>query len=156
MKAKEGVLDRLNDLLAAELTAINQFFFHAEMCRNWGYERLYQKVRDRSIDEMKDAEEIIKHILYLEGKPSIDLGKLTIGETIPDGFQADLKMEMDMVSRLSEAISHCAKVGDYTTRNKLEGMIKDEEGHIDWIETQLDTIRQIGLENYLTEQIRKE
>jgi len=156
MKAKEGVLDRLNDLLSAELTSINQFFLHAEMCRSWGYERLCEKIRARSVDEMKDAEELVKHILYLEGKPSMTLGKLTVGESVSDQFQVDLKLETDMLNRLRESITHCAKVGDYTTRSILERMIEDEESHIDWIETQLDTIKQVGLQNYLAEQIRKE
>jgi len=119
MKAKEGVLDRLNDLLSAELTSINQFFLHAEMCRSWGYERLCEKIRARSVDEMKDAEELVKHILYLEGKPSMTLGKLTVGESVPDQFQVDLKLETDMLNRLRESITHCAKVGDYTTRSIL-------------------------------------
>jgi len=156
MKAKEGVLDRLNDLLSAELTSINQFFLHAEMCRSWGYERLCEKIRARSVDEMKDAEELVKHILYLEGKPSMTLGKLTVGESVPDQFQVDLKLETDMLNRLRESITHRAKVGDYTTRSILERMIEDEESHIDWIETQLDTIKQVGLQNYLAEQIRKD
>ena len=156
MKAKEGVLDRLNDLLSAELTSINQFFLHAEMCRSWGYERLCEKIRARSVDEMKDAEELIKHILYLEGKPSMTLGKLTVGESVSDQFQVDLKLETDTLNRLRESITHCAKVGDYTTRSILERMIEDEESHIDWIETQLDTIKQVGLQNYLAEQIRKD
>ena len=156
MKAKDGVLDRLNDLLSAELTAINQFFLHAEMCRNWGYERLCEKIRARSVDEMKDAEEFVQHILYLEGKPSMTQGKLTVGESVTDQFQADLKLETDMLNRLRESITHCTKVGDYTTRSILERMIKDEERHIDWIETQIHTIKQVGLQNYLTEQIRKE
>lgn len=157
MKAKEGVLDLLNELLTAELTAINQFFVHAKMCENWGYERLEHKVRARSFDEMKDADELIDHILYLEGVPNMQrLGTVQVGETVPEQFKADLKAEQEMVTLLTKAITHCVKVGDYTTRYKLEDMVKDEEGHINWIETQLDTIKQVGLENYLSEQIKKE
>jgi len=154
MKAKEGVLEKLNELLSAELTAINQFFLHGEMCRNWGYERLREKTRQRSIAEMKDAEALIQHILYLEGIPSMRFEKLTVGKNVLEQLNADLKMEVEMVRQLTEAVTHCAKVGDYTTRGKLEGMITDEDEHIDWIETQLETIKQVGLENYLTEQIK--
>ncbi|MBI4401312.1 MAG: bacterioferritin [Nitrospirae bacterium] len=157
MKAKEGVIDLLNKILTAELTAINQFFVHGKMCENWGYERLHHKIRARSFDEMKDAEELIDHILYLEGVPNMQrLGTVHVGETVPEQFKADLKAEQDMVKLLTEAIGHCAKVGDYTTRHKLEDMVKDEEEHINWIETQLDTIKQVGLENYLSEQIKKQ
>jgi bacterioferritin len=155
MKAKEGVLDKLNALLAAEITAINQFFLHGEMCRNWGYERLWEKTRERSISEMKDAEELIQHILYLEGIPSMRFEKLTVGKNVLEQLNADLKIEMEMVKALTEAITHCAKVGDYTTRGKLEVMVTDEEEHVDWIETQLETIKQVGLEIYLSEQIKK-
>ncbi|RMH37043.1 MAG: bacterioferritin [Nitrospirae bacterium] len=154
MKAKEGVIDYLNKLLTNELTAINQYFVHAEMCGHWGYDRLHDKVRSHAIDEMKHAEEVIEHILYLEGVPNMQrLGTVTIGETVPEQFKADLKLELDNVALLREAIAHCAKVGDFTTRHKLEEIIKSEEEHIDWLETQQETIKQVGLENYLSEQI---
>jgi bacterioferritin len=157
MKAKEGVIEFLNKVLTAELTVINQYFIHSKMCENWGYERLEHKVRERSMAEMKDAEALIEHILYLEGVPNMQrLGTVTVGETVPEQFNADLKAEMDMVKMLTEGINHCVKVGDFTTRHMLENMVKDEDSHIDWIETQLDTIKQVGLENYLTEQIKKE
>lgn len=157
MKAKEGVIDRLNTILTNELTAINQYFVHAEMCDNWGYERLHDKIRAHSIDEMKHAEEVIEHILYLEGVPNMQrLGDVHVGETVPEQFKVDLKLEQEAVKVLTEAITHCTKVGDYTTRHKLEDMVKSEEGHIDWIETQIETIKQVGLENYLSEQIKKE
>lgn len=156
MKAKEGVIDYLNKLLTNELTAINQYFVHAEMCGHWGYERLHDKVRAHAIDEMKHAEEVIEHILYLEGVPNMQrLGTVTIGETVPEQFKADLKLEIDNVALLREAIAHCANVGDFTTRHKLEEIIKSEEEHIDWLETQQDTIKQVGLENYLSEQIHE-
>jgi bacterioferritin len=157
MKAKEGVIDLLNKILTADLTAINQYFVHAKMCENWGYERLYYKVKERSFDEMKDADELIGHTLYLEGVPNVQrLGTVNVGETVPEQFQADLKSEVEMLKVLSYAVAHCGMVGDYTTRHMLEDMVKDTDAHIDWIETQLDTIKQVGLENYLSEQIKKE
>lgn len=157
MKAKDGVLALLNKLLTANLTAINQYFVHAKMCEHWGYERLYHKIRSRSIDEMKDADELIGHILYLEGVPNVQrMNKVEIGETVPEQFKLDLKTEQDMLVLLSEGIVHCATVGDFTTRHLLEDMAKDVDSHIDWIETQMETIKQVGLENYLAEQIKKE
>ena len=157
MKAKEGVIDFLNTVLTNELTAINQYFVHGEMCENWGYDRLHDKIRKHALDEMKHAEEIIEHILYLEGVPNMQrLGTVNVGETVPEQFKLDLQLEMENVKVLREAIPHCAKVGDYTTRHKLEDIIKSEEEHIDWIETQLETIKQVGVENYLSEQISDE
>ena len=157
MKAKEGVIESLNKILTADLTAINQYFVHAKMCENWGYERLHQKVRERSFDEMKDAEELIEHILYLEGVPNMQrLSTVQVGESVPEQFKVDLKAEQDMLKMLTESVTHCAKVGDYTTRHMLEDMVKDVDKHIDWIEIQLETIKQVGLENYLSEQIKKE
>jgi bacterioferritin len=157
MKAKEGVIELLNKILTADLTAINQYFVHAKMCENWGYERLYEKVRGRSIDEMKDADELIGHILYLEGVPNVQrLGTVNVGETVPEQLKVDLKAEQEMLKILSEGVVHCTKVGDFTTRHMLEDMAKDVDSHIDWIETQMETIKQVGLENYLAEQIKKE
>ncbi len=157
MKAKEGVIDFLNKILTNELTAINQYFAHAMMSENWGYERRHHKIRSFSIDEMKDAEKTIKHILYLEGVSNMQrLGTVHVGETVEEQLKLDLKQEQDAVTLFTEAITHCTKVGDYTTRHILEDMVKDEEEHIDWLETQLETITQVGLENYLSEQIRKE
>ena len=157
MKAKEGVIDLLNKVLTADLTAINQYFVHAKMCENWGYERLHHHVRDRSIDEMKDADELIGHILYLEGVPNVQrLGTVHVGETVPEQFKLDLKAEQEMLKILSDGVAHCTKAGDFTTRHMLEDMAKDVDAHIDWIETQLETIKQVGVENYLSEQIKKE
>lgn len=157
MKAKEGILDRLNKILTADLTAINQYFVHAKMCENWGYERLYAKVRERSMDEMKDADELIEHILYLEGVPNVQrLNAVHVGETVPEQLKLDLKAEQEMLSILSEGVAHCTKAGDYTTRHMLEDMAKDVDAHIDWIETQMETIKQVGIENYLSEQIKKD
>ena len=157
MKAKEGIIELLNRILTADLTAINQYFLHAKMCENWGYERLHHKVKERSFDEMKDADELIEHILYLEGVPNVQrLGTVHVGETVPEQFKTDLQAEKEMLALLSEGVAHCAKVGDYTTRHMLEDMAEDVDDHIDWIETQMETIRQVGLENYLSEQIKKE
>jgi bacterioferritin len=157
MKAKEGVIELLNKILTADLTAINQYFLHAKMCENWGYERLHHKVKERSFDEMKDADELIEHVLYLEGVPNVQrLGTVHVGETVPEQFKTDLQAEKEMLMLLSEGIAHCAKVGDYTTRHMLEDMAEDVDEHIDWIETQMETVKQVGLENYLSEQIKKE
>ena len=157
MKAKEGIVDLLNKILTSDLTAINQYFLHAKMCENWGYERLHHKVRERSIDEMKDAEQLIEHILYLDGVPNVQrLGTVKVGETVPEQFKADLASEHEMLRLLTDGVAHCAKVGDYTTRHMLEDMAEDVDDHIDWIETQMETITQVGLENYLSEQIKKE
>ena len=154
MKAKEGVLERLNGVLTNELTAINQYFVHSEMCRNWGYHRLYEAMRDLSIGEMRDAERTIRHILYLEGVPNLQrLGTVRVGEQVLEDLQLDLRQEQEAVSQLSEAIGHCASVADYPTRALLEEMARQEDEHIDWLETQLETIRQVGLENYLTQQV---
>lgn len=157
MKAKEGVITLLNKILTADLTAINQYYVHAKMCENWGYDRLYHKVRERSMDEMKDADELIEHILYLEGVPNVQrLNTIHIGETVPEQFKLDLKAEQEMLQLLSDGVIHCTKVADFTTRHMLEDMVKDVDEHIDWIETQLETIKQVGLENYLSEQIKKD
>lgn len=157
MKAKEGVVNILNKVLTADLTAINQYFVHAKMCENWGYERLHHKVRERSIDEMKDAEALIEHILYLEGLPNVQrLSTVHIGETVQEQLALDLKCEQEMLELLNEGVVHCTKVMDFTTRHMLEDMAKDVDSHIDWIEVQLETIKQVGLENYLSEQIKKE
>ena len=156
MKAKQGVVDFLNKLLTEELTVINQYFLHAKMCDNWGYDRLEHKVKERSFSEMKDADKIIEHILYLEGLPNVQrLGTVQVGETVPEQLKVDLKKEKEMVKLLTEGIQHCTKVGDFTTRHMLEDMVEDEDEHIDWIETQQETIKQVGLENYLSEQIKE-
>ena len=157
MKAKDGVITTLNKILTADLTAFNQYFVHAKMCENWGNERLHRKVRERSIDEMKDADELIGHILYLEGVPNVQrMNTVQVGETVAEQLKLDLKAEQEMLALLSEGIVHCTKATDFTTRHMLEDMAKDVDAHIDWIETQLETIKQVGLENYLAEQIKHE
>jgi bacterioferritin len=157
MLAKEGVIDLLNRILTVDLTAINQYFVHAKMCDHWGYERLHHQVRQRSFDEMRDVEALIQHLLYLESIPNMQrLGTVTIGETVPEQFVADLASEKEMLTLLTEGVTHCARVEDYTTRHLLEGMLKDVDEHIDWIETQQELIKQVGLERYLSEQIKRE
>ncbi len=156
MRAKEGVVERLNTILTADLTAINQYFLQSEMCRNWGYERLYQKLRELSIAEMKDAQVIIGQILLLEGMPNLQrLGTVRVGENAVEHLELDLQIELQAINTFTEAISHCTEVGDYPTRNILEEMIRDETEHVDWLETQLETIRQIGTERYLSQQLRE-
>jgi bacterioferritin len=157
MKAKEGVLDLLNASLTIELTAINQYFLNAKQCDNWGFARLHDKFRALSMEEMKDTEELIEHILYLEGLPNMQrLNQIRVGETVPELLEAGLELERGAVQHLVGAIEHCARVGDFTTRGMFEEMIRDEETHVDWFETQLDTIRLVGLENYLAQQIVKD
>jgi bacterioferritin len=157
MQAKEGVIDLLNRILTADLTAVNQYFLHAKMCEHWGYERLHHTVRQRSIDEMRDVEALIEHILYLEGVPNMQrLGTVTVGEAVPEQFEADLAAEQEMRALLTEGVTHCARVEDYTTRDMLETMLQDVDEHTDWIETQQELIKQVGLERYLSEQIKKE
>ncbi len=154
MQAKEGVIERLNAVLTNELTAVNQYFLQAEMCRNWGLHGLHEKLREFSMMEMKDAQELIQHILYLEGLPNLQrLGPVRIGENALEHLQIDLEYERATVDPLlREAITHCAQVGDYTTRKMFEEMIEDEEQQVDWLETQMELVTQIGLQNYLTEQ----
>ena len=157
MKAKEGVVDRLNNILTIELTAINQYFIQAEMCKNWGFERLYSKFREISTDEMKDTEHLIRHILYLEGLPNLQrMNQVMVGESVQEDLELNLQSEQNAVEVVTEAITHCAQVGDYTTRAMLEEMVRSEEEHVDWLETQLETINQIGIELYLNQQIKNE
>ena len=154
MKAKEGVVDILNGLLTIELTAVNQYVLQSSMCRNWGYERLHRKLQHIGMDEMKDVGHLVDHILYLEGLPNMQrLGTVRVGESVEEHLQVDLQAEKNAVESLRQGIAHCAQVGDYTTRNMLEEMIRGEEEHVDWFETQLETISQVGVQNYLIQQI---
>ncbi len=157
MKPKDPQLvDVLNDVLSAELTAINQYFVHAKMCGNWGYARLHAFVRKESIDEMKHAEAIIERILFLDGVPNLQrLYKLNVGETVQEQFESDVALEYAAVERLNKGIQLSTAAGDNATRALLEKILVSEEEHIDWLETQLETIRQVGLPNYLTQQMRE-
>lgn len=157
MRAKEGVVERLNEILTIDLTAVNQYFIHAEMSKNWGFNRMAHSFRSNSFDEMRDAQHLIQHILYLEGVPNLQrLNQVKVGESVLEDLQLNLQSEKDAVEVLSGSITHCARVEDYTTRGLLEGMVRSEEEHIDWIETQLETINTIGLELYLNQQIHED
>ena len=155
MKGNAKIIEILNEVLTAELTAINQYFVHAEMCDNWGYDRLHDKIRKHSIGEMKHAEELIERVLFLEGLPNVQrLGKINIGETVQEQFKVDHALELDAVKRLNEGIEKCRELDDNNSRHLLEEILEDEEEHIDWIEAQISLIEQVGLQNYLAEQIR--
>jgi bacterioferritin len=157
MKAKEGVVDRINKILTAELTAIHQYLLHAALCDNWGYERLEHHFKETANEEVGHASMLIDHILYLDGTPNVQrVDRVASGATVADLFKADLKFEQDDVQLLREAIAHCAKVGDFTTRHLLEHMVIDSEEHVDWFETQLEAVKQVGLERYLAEQLHQE
>jgi bacterioferritin len=150
------LLDVLNDVLSAELTAINQYFIHAKMCGNWGYARLHKHVRAESIDEMRHAEKITERILFLDGIPNYQrLYKVNVGETVEEQFKSDLALEYTAVERLNKGIQLAVAAGDGGTRALLEEILVSEEEHIDWLETQLETIRQISLPNYLAQQMRE-
>jgi len=156
MKGDRKVVEILNDVLTAELTAINQYFVHSEMCENWGYERLQNVIRKHSIGEMKHAEELIERILFLEGIPNMQrLGKISIGENVPEILKLDLALEMDALPRLNEGIEACRTAGDNNSRQLLEEVLHDEEEHVDWLESQLGLVEQVGAENYLAQQIRE-
>jgi bacterioferritin len=154
MQGDARVIEFLNEQLTAELTAINQYFLHARMQENWGYTKLAAHTRAESLDEMRHAEVLTDRILFLEGLPNYQkLFPLRIGETVPEQFEADLRLEYDAVERLNRGIAKAVEVGDNGTRELFEGILVSEEEHIDWLETQLETIRQIGAENYLAQQL---
>jgi bacterioferritin len=147
----------LNELLTAELTVINQYFIHAKMCDNWGFGRLAAKVREESIDEMRDAEKLIDRILYLDGTPNLQrLNHVGVGETVPEQFELDLGQERAAVERYNRAIALAVEKADNGTREILEGILRGEEDHLDWLERQLELIGQVGLENYLAQQLHED
>lgn len=153
MKGDAKVIDVLNQVLKAELTSINQYFLHAEMCENWGYYKLSGRIKKESIDEMKHAEACMERILYLEGTPNMtDYFKINIGKDIPNQLKNDLELEYDAVKRLNEGIAIATNAGDNGTRDLLMKILADEEEHVDWIEAQLQVIQDIGLANYLAQQ----
>jgi bacterioferritin len=154
MHGDPSVLELLNDVLTAELTAVNQYFLHAKLCHHWGYERLAEKIRNESIDEMRHVEQLTDRILYLEGVPNYQrLFSVRVGETVAEQFELDLETERESIKRLNDGIATCVGVGDNGSRELLAHILVDEEEHADWLETQLEAIRQIGVENYLTEQL---
>ena len=155
MKGSETIIAMLNDVLTAELTAVNQYWVHARMCENWGYKRLWSIVRAEAIDEMKHADEIVARILYLDGVPNLQrLGNVRVGQSVPEQLALDLDVEKTAIKRLNEAVAQCREQGDNGTRELLEKVLVDEEEHADWLEAQLGLIEQLGVQNYLAEQIR--
>jgi bacterioferritin len=157
MKGDAKVIALLNDVLCNELTAINQYFLHARMCENWGYERLWKKIRAESIDEMKHADQIIERILYLDGLPNLQkLGKLEVGETVVEQLKSDLALEKRAIPVLNAGIALCREKGDNGTAELLEDILVSEEEHADWLEAQLTLVEQVGAQNYLAEQIKEE
>ena len=155
MKGSAKVIDLLNDVLTNELTAINQYFLHARMCENWGYERLWNKIKHESIDEMKHADEVIERILYLEGLPNLQrLGTLNIGQNVEEQLRSDLALEANAIPVLNRGIELCRAEGDNGTAELLEDILVDEEEHANWLEAQLTLVQQVGLQNYLSEQMK--
>lgn len=150
MKGNEKVIALLNGFLADELTAINQYIVHSEMCANWGYGKLHSKVEKRAIEEMKHAEKLIARILFLEGLPVVsNLKKMNIGATVDAQLKSDLAAEAGAIKDYNEGIRLCLELGDNGTRELIDGNLHDEEEHLDWLEAQLDQVAQMGLQNYL-------
>ena len=154
MKGDATVIEHLNKVLKNELTAINQYFLHSRMFKDWGMTRLAEKEFEESVDEMKHADEIIERILFLEGLPNLqDLGKLRIGENTPEMLQCDLELELDAIPDLRAAIAYCEAHKDYVSRDLFDAILKSEEEHVDWLETQLALIEKVGLEKYVQSQV---
>ena len=156
MQGDTQVIEALNDVLTAELTAINQYFAHAKMCENWGYLKLAKKKREESMEEMRDADAIIDRILYLDGVPNMQrLGPISLGEDPVEQHRADLDLEKAAVERLNSGIALCREKDDNGTREILEGILKGEEEAVDWLEAQLHIVDEIGKDKYLAEQIHE-
>jgi bacterioferritin len=154
MKGNEGIIERLNARLADELTAVNQYIVHAEMCDNWGYERLHEAIQGRAIEEMKHAEKLIARILFLEGSPIVShLNPIHIGAGVEAQLKNDWQAESDAIQVYNKDIGLAVELGDNGTRELLESILVDEEAHIDWLEAQLDQIGHMGLQNYLAQQV---
>lgn len=152
MKGNQKVIEKLNHALREELTAINQYFIHAEMCESWGYDRLAKYIKKQSIDEMKHAEALIERILFLDGSPTMEPLSLSIGKSVREMFTSDLALEVGAVALYNEAATFAAKELDNGSRDLFIKLLKDEEEHADWLETQLHQIAELGYERYLTTQ----
>jgi bacterioferritin len=154
MKGNDKIIETLNDVLTAELTAINQYFIHAKMNANWGFNKLAAKIREESIDEMKHADKLIERILFLDGVPNVQrLNKVNVGETVKEQFELDLKLELDAISRFNRGIALARDLGDNASRELLERMLISEEAHTDWLETQLGLIEKLGESMYCAQQL---
>jgi bacterioferritin len=154
MQGDPEIVDVLNEVLTAELTAVNQYFLHSKLCANWGYRRLAEHARKESIGEMHDADEIMERILLLDGHPNVQrLGAIRAGETVVEQLEADAQLERDAITRLREAIGRCHEAGDHGTRELLERILVGEESHLDWIESQQHVIAEIGEAHYLAQQL---
>ncbi len=156
MRGKEKVIACLNQALRAELTSISQYFLHAEMCDNWGYHRLGELIKKQSMDEMKHAEKTIERILFLEGTPNMGMGlSFSVGSTVKMQLEADLALELEAVAQYNAATKTCVEEGDNTSRELFEKLLKDEEEHVDFLESQFHVIKEAGLENYLAQQMHE-
>jgi len=157
MRGDPKVLDYLQEVLTAELTAINQYFLHAEMMENWGYERLAKITKKESIEEMMHAEKLLHRMLYLDGSPNMsELFPLRIGQTVKEQLENDLALELEAIPRLNKAIAHATSVGDNGSRELFEKILLDEEHHVDYLEAQLHMIKEMGYDNYLAQQLKEE
>ena len=154
MKGDATVIEHLNKVLKNELTAINQYFLHSRMYKDWGLSTLADHEHAESVDEMKHADALIERVLFLEGLPNLqDIGKLRIGENTQEMLQCDLDLELDAIPDLRAAIAYCESHKDYVSRDLFDSILQSEEGHVDWLETQLDLIGKVGLENYCQSQM---
>jgi bacterioferritin len=157
MQGSQAIIDALNSVLTKELTAINQYFLHARMLQNWGLEKLGRLEYKASIDEMKHADELIKRILFLEGLPNLQkLDRIRIGQTVQEVMEADLSVENEAVPHLKQCIKLAESEADYVTRNLFLHILESEEEHVDWLETQLSLLKQIGVQNFIQSQIEME
>lgn len=154
MQGDAEIIELLNEVLTAELTAVNQYFIHAKMQQNWGYSRIASHTRDESIDEMKHAERVVERILYLDGVPNMQrLGSIRVGEDVPEQIRLDLDVEYAAVERLNRCVAAAVAKGDNGSRELFEAILVDEEEHVDWLETQLAAIEAVGEANYLAQQL---